>query len=331
MTEHVIDRLYQSMARVKTPLCIGLDPDLSKFPQSILDRVSRIDDGGSHRAAATAIRIFNYAIIDATCDIVGIYKPQSAYYEKHGHWGVEALEDTADYAREKGAIVILDAKRNDIGRTSEAYANAHLGKVLAPNGQYIQSADNVDFITVTAYLGSDGVKPFVDVADKFDKGIFVLAKTSNPSSGDLQNLKLESGIEVYVKMAELINEWGKGNIGECGYSNIGAVVGATMPKEAAKLRTLLSYAVFLMPGFGTQGAKAEMLTNGFDKNGRGAIVSSSSGITYAFSNDKFAKRHPQLAQPEKFAQAARQETLDNIVDITAALKNANKLPRQWAA
>jgi orotidine-5'-phosphate decarboxylase len=328
--KHVVDKLYEKMDEKQTPLMIGLDPNLAKFPKPLLQRV--VDGfGANYRAAAEAIRQFNFAIIDATADLVAIFKPQSAYYEQYGSEGIRVLEDTVRYARSKDILVCLDAKRNDIGSTSEAYAEAHLGQVLLPDGSSARSPDDADFMTVNGYFGSDGIKPFAKVANRDGKGIFVLAKTSNSSSGELQDLLTKDGPEVYTKMGQLIDEWGSDSIGESGYSNVATVVGATYPEEAEKLRKILLNALFLMPGYGAQGAKAEILVNGFDKNGRGAVVNSSRGIIYAFSNPKFEEKHPDLAKPERFAEAARQAAVDAIADINNALKNAGKLPKKWAA
>jgi len=334
---NIVDKLYEKMDERQTPLMIGLDPNLKMFPEHILYGATSYF-GLSHKAAAFAIRKFNSLIIDATADLVPIFKPQSAYYEQYGSEGIKTLEDTIAYAKGKGALVCLDAKRNDIGPTSTAYAEAHLGRVLLPDGSLIESLDNADFMTVNGYLGSDGVKPFVEVADREGKGIFVLAKTSNPSSGELQDLLIRGDQPsevtinpdqpVYMRMARLIHNWGQ-NIGENNYSNVGAVVGATYPEEAKKLREMLPNTLFLMPGYGAQGAKAEILVNGFDNQGRGAVVNSSRGITYAFSDKKFKEKHPDLAKPEKFAEAARQATIDSIEDINLALKNVGKLPSSW--
>lgn len=326
---HVADRLYTKMDEKRTPLCVGLDPNLELFPKPLLELAAR-QYGSSYRAAAEAIKWFNFAIIDATFDLVQVYKPQSAYYEEYGSEGIRALEDTVKHAQAKGAVVILDAKRNDIGETSKAYAEGHLGKVLLPDGSYARSPDDVDLMTVNGYLGSDGIKPFAEVANRDGKGIFVLAKTSNSSSGELQDILTKDGPEVFAVMAGLIGRWGSGSIGQTGYSNVGAVVGATFPEQARIIRAALPYVLFLMPGYGAQGAKAEILVNGFDENGRGAVVNSSRGITYAFSDAKeFAKNHPELAKPEKFAEAARQATIDAIADLNKALRGAGKLPKQW--
>ncbi|MBI2044089.1 orotidine-5'-phosphate decarboxylase [Candidatus Pacearchaeota archaeon] len=323
----MVDRLYSKMDEKKTPLCVGLDPNLKAFPKPLLDEVT-IEFGSNYMAAAEAIKRFNFKIIDATHDLVPVYKLQSANYEQYGYYGVKALEDTVKYAKSKGAMVILDAKRNDIGHTATAYAESHLGKVLLPDGAYLRSADDFDFMTVNGYLGSDGILPFVEVANRDNKGIFVLAKTSNPGSGELQDLEIY-GWKVYEIMANLVNQWGKSNIGKSGYSNIGAVVGATYPEEASKLRRILPNALFLMPGYGRQGGKAEILVNGFDHNGRGAVVNSSRAIIYAFSDEEFMKKHPEFAKPEKFVEATRQATIDAVAEINDALRKAGKLPSEW--
>jgi orotidine-5'-phosphate decarboxylase len=326
--ENMVDILYRKMDEKQTPLCIGLDPNLKKFPKHILNEVLE-EFGATPLASAEAIKRFNFSIIDSTCDLVSVFKPQIAYYEQYGSYGIRALEETIKYAKSKGAVVILDAKRNDIGPTSEAYAEAHIGKTFLPDGTTGISLDNPDFITVNGYLGSDGILPFVKVANRNNKGIFVLAKTSNPSSGELQDLKAENREEIYKVMARLINQWGKENIGKSGYSNVGAVVGATYPEEAKELRRILPKALFLMPGYGKQGGKAEILVNGFDENGRGAIVNSSRAINYAFSDQSFKEKYPFLAKSERFAEAARQATIDAIKDINNALRNAGKLPKGW--
>lgn len=332
--KHVVDRLYAAMDEKKSTLCIGLDPNLRLFPQALLDGVSErynLADNPQNRfkAAAEAIRIFNKHTINLTHDLAVAYKPQSAYYEQYGSEGVRVLEETIQYAKKMGVIVILDAKRNDIGATSQAYANAHLGNVLFPDGTNDRNIADADMMTVNGYLGTDGIKPFVDVANRDGKGLFILAKTSNPSAGELQDLQTEDGQPVYVRMARLIQEWGEGNIGDLGFSNIGAVVGATKPDEAAILRSMLPRTLFLLPGYGAQGAKGEILVNGFDDNGRGALVSSSRGITYAFDRKEFKARHPEFRKKDLFFSAARQATLDAIADINGALERAGKLPRSW--
>jgi len=334
---HVVDKLYQEMDEKQSPLVIGLDPNLDKFPAPLLQQMTEkyklnkdSSDLDYFAAAAEAIKMFNFAIIDATADLVAMFKPQSAYYEQYGHLGIKVLEETAAHIRSKGCMADLDAKRNDIGPTSAAYAEAHLGEVTMVDGTKRRSLDDFDFITTNAYLGSDGIKPFTKVADRDNKGIFVLAKTSNPGSGELQDLVLEDGKTVYAKMGELINQWGESNIGERNYSNVGAVVGATHGDQAAVLRKLLKHVLFLMPGYGAQGGKADILVAGFNEDGYGAVVNSSRGITYAFADEKFLKRHPRFAgKPEMFAEAARQSAIDSVAEINGVLHEKHKLPAGW--
>lgn len=325
---HIFDRLLGKMDEKKTPLMIGLDPNLSKFPETIL-KESKFSIWQGMEAAAEVIKSFNFNIIDATHDLVPIYKPQSAYYEQYGSEGIRALEDTVKYAKEKGAMVCLDGKRNDIGPTSEAYAEAKLGKVLLPDGTYTRSSLDFDLLTVNGYLGTDGIKPFVEVCNRDGKGIFVLTKTSNPSAGELQDRVVEMKDKVYIEMAKLVKDWGSDGIGERGFSNIGAVVGATYPEEAEEIRRLFPQIFFLLPGYGAQGGKAQTLVNAFNEEGYGGVVNSSRGIIYAFSNNKFREKYPELAKPEKFAEAARQATSDSIIEINIALKEAGKLPKNW--
>jgi len=324
---NVFDRLIDGMDKMKTPLMIGLDPNIAQFPAPFLRLYS--DWSQQFKAAGAAIFEFNRRIIDATYDLVTIYKPQSAYYEQYGHHGIEALEATIEYAKSKGAMVCLDAKRNDIADTSAAYAEAHLGKVLMPSGQYMRALDDVDLMTVNGYLGVEGILPFVEVANRDGKGIFVLAKTSNPGSGELQDVKLETGEEVYARMASMIDGWGVGSVGINGFSNIGAVVGATHPEQAARLRQDYPHIFFLMPGYGAQKAKAETLSNGFDSNGRGAVVNSSRAILYAYALESFRIRHPQLADPLRFGDAARLATIEAKQEINGVLADAGKLPAGW--
>lgn len=326
--KNVFDRLLDKIDEKQTPLMIGLDPNLAKFPKTVLDMAG---SSNGFEAAAEAIKLFNFDIIDATHDLVAVYKPQSAYYEQYGSSGIKALEETVKYAKSKGAMVCLDAKRNDIGSTSEAYAEAHLGKVLLPDGSYARSSIDADIMTVNGYFGIDGIQPFVDVSDRDGKGIFVLARTSNSSAGDLQDKVLANGDKVYMEMSELIRTWGVNNIGDRGFSNVGAVVGATYPEEAAEIREKYPSLFLLLPGYGVQGGKAQTLANGFNKKGYGGVVNSSRGILYAFSNDKFKEKYPHLAIPEMYAEAARQATINSIVEINGALKDAGKLPAGWAA
>ena len=248
-------------------------------------------------------------MIDALCDVVPAIKPQAAYYEMYGWAGVRTLTETIRYAQEKGMYVMTDGKRNDIGATMTAYATAHLGKVTV-DGVELEPF-GADALTVNGYLGTDGIQPLLDVCQKYDKGIFVLAKTSNPSSGELQD-RLIDGKPVYEIMGEMCEAWGSAQIGRYGYSAVGAVVGATYPEQLAELRKKLPHTMFLVPGYGAQGGGAQGVAGAFDENGRGAIVNSSRAIMCAWKKEENC--------PETdFAQAARREAIRMRDDITSYL------------
>ncbi|MBU2524675.1 orotidine-5'-phosphate decarboxylase, partial [Patescibacteria group bacterium] len=242
------DRLIDAIKKKSSAICVGLDPRLEQIPEFI--KKKHTDKMGfTFEAAAHAVLEFNKGIIDATADLVPCVKPQIAFYEQYGFEGIWAYEATVDYAKEKGLLVIADAKRNDIGSTAKGYANAFLGQVDLFGGKYFSL--DCDALTVTPYLGADGVNPFIDACRDFGKGIFVLVKTSNFSSGDLQDQILEKGsMPVYELMANFVESWGADLIGENGYSSIGAVVGATYPKQAAELRKIMPQTIFLVPGYG---------------------------------------------------------------------------------
>jgi orotidine-5'-phosphate decarboxylase len=266
------DVLIEEGRKKNSVLVVGLDPDVSLFPPFLMKNI----DSTSSESIADAIYEFNKITIDTVADHVIAVKPQLAYYEVYGSCGIQALEQTIRYARAKGLIVINDAKRGDIGSTSTAYARAFLG-----NGPI-----SGDMVTVNPFLGSDGYKPFIKVAKENKKGIFLLLKTSNPSSYEIQDLKLENGQLLYFRLAEQIEKLAHETIGIHNYSFIGAVVGATYPEEAKKIRETLPHSIFLVPGFGIQGGKAEDLRVFFDDNGNGAIVSSSRGILYSYRNEQ---------------------------------------------
>ena len=263
-------------------------------------------------AAVDAILEFNKGIIDAVADIVPVVKPQIAYYEIFGHNGLWCYEETLKYAKSKGLLTIADAKRNDIGPTAEAYARAFLGEIQIGDGEkeVIMPGFDADSITVNPYLGWDGIKPFVEEARKYEKGIFVLVKTSNPSSGDLQDLQMKDGASVYEIMGGLVDSWGANEIGESGYSLVGAVVGATFPKQAARLRMLMPNVIFLVPGYGVQGGGAMDVKFCFNDDGLGAIVNNSRGIIFAYEKmENFgeagyneAARHATIAMREDLAK-----------------------------
>lgn len=280
------DLIYEKIAECGNPTVLGLDPRIDYVPDSIREKTKN---------DAAAILEFNMKLIDTLSDIIHIVKFQSAYYEMLGPAGAITLQNSIAYAKEAGMIVILDAKRNDIGSTAKAYAEAYLS----------DTHYSADALTVNGYLGTDGIIPFIDICKENGKGIFILVKTSNPSSGELQDLKLESGITVYEKMAELVSKWGADIIGKNGYSSVGAVVGATYPEELGKLREIMPKAMFLVPGYGAQGGGADDVKHGFDSNGNGAIVNSSRGLMCAWKAEKFSGKYTH----ENFCEAARAEAI----------------------
>jgi len=256
------DQLVEQIKKKNSVVCVGLDPVFEKLP-------SQLQEMPEHDAFFE----FNKQIIDATAEHAVIVKPQLAFYEALGSKGIEAFEKTVAYAKSKNLLVLADAKRNDIGSTAQAYAQA-----------FFQTFE-VDALTVNAYLGLDGIKPFLEHCIK-DKGIFILVKTSNPSSVDFQDLKSENGKPFYERMAENVAKWGGVCIGESGYSSVGAVVGATFPEQAHHLRRILKNSFFLVPGFGAQGGTAQSVKPCFNEDGLGAIVNSSREVIYAFAKQK---------------------------------------------
>ena len=262
-------------------------------------------------AAGEAIWVYNKGIVDAVYDLIPAVKPQIAMYEQFGIPGLVAFQKTVNYCKEKGLVVIGDVKRGDIGSTSTAYANAHLGSVTV--GTTVCRGFDEDMITVNPYLGTDGVKPFVDVCKEEKKGIFVLVKTSNPSSGEFQD-KLIDGKPLYELVGEHVAKWGEDCVGSCGYSEVGAVVGATYPEMGKVLRKVMPKSFILVPGYGAQGGKAEDLVHFFNEDGLGAIVNSSRGIIAAYAKEEYAK-----FGEANFADASRQAAIDMINDINGAL------------
>lgn len=270
----IIDRLIEKIIAMQNPTCVGLDTQLDYLPDEMRAGVTTCE------GAADAILAFNKNIVDSVCDVVPAVKVQIAYYEQYGAAGVRAFLDTVAYARGKGLFVIADCKRNDIGSTAARYSAAYLGETAL--GERCVSVAGCDFLTVNAYLGTDGVQPFLEDCRKFDRGLFILVKTSNPSSGELQDLQLADGRTVYECMGDMVEGWGAGMVGSYGYSAVGAVVGATHPAEAAILRGRLAHTFFLIPGYGAQGGNAQMLKNCFDARGLGGIVNNSRGILCAY-------------------------------------------------
>ena len=305
----MIQQLIEKIQKTKAPICVGLDPMLNYIPEHILKK-SFGEFGETLEGAADAIWNFNKEIVDHTFDLIPSVKPQIAMYEQFGIEGLKVYEKTVRYCQDKGLLVIGDAKRGDIGSTSAAYATAHLGKVKVGNS--VCTAFNTEFLTVNPYLGTDGVKPFVDVCKAEDKGLFVLVKTSNPSSGEFQD-KLVDGRPVYELVADKVVEWGADCM-DGAYSNVGAVVGATYPEMSAILRKLMPNTYFLVPGYGAQGGTAKDLKPCFNEDGLGAIVNSSRGIIAAYKQEKYAR-----FGAEHFAEASRQAVLDMVADINSVL------------
>lgn len=305
----MINQLVQKIQKTKAPICIGLDPMLGYIPSHIVQKAFK-EYGETLEGAAEAVWQFNKQIVDNTYDLIPSVKPQIAMYEQFGIEGLKAYAKTVEYCQQKGLIVIGDVKRGDIGSTSSAYAVGHLGKVKI--GSNVCSGFNTEFITVNPYLGTDGVKPFVDICNEEDKGIFVLVKTSNPSSGEFQD-KLVDGKPLYELVAEKVVEWGDASM-DGAYSNVGAVVGATYPEMSKILRKLMPRTYFLVPGYGAQGGTAQDLKHCFNEDGLGAIVNSSRGIIAAYKQEKYSK-----FGPEHFAEASRQAVIDMIADINSVL------------
>lgn len=301
MEKTIIDKLFDRIRQLKNPSVVGLDTAYDYLP-SDMQKANNLKD------AAKAIEEFNYNLIDSLYKIVPAVKVQVAYYEMYGHYGMEVFANTLKYAKEKGLFTIADVKRNDIGSTAACYSKAFLGRVNI-NGKEFTPFES-DFVTLNGYLGWDGIKPFIEDAIKYDKGMFILCKTSNPSSGQLQDKDM-GGKTLYQTMGELISEWGKDNIGEYGYSRVGAVVGATHPKEAQILRGELPNTLFLVPGYGAQGGTAEDLKYCFDENGYGAIVNSSRGIICAYKTEKYKGKN--------YASAAYDAALDMQQDIARVI------------
>ena len=305
-----MNRLIEAIVDKQNPTVAGLDPKLSYLP-GFLKEEAYAKYGKTLEGAAAALLTFNKGLIDALCDIVPAVKPQCAYYEMYGWPGVKALHDTIAYAKEKGMFVITDGKRNDIGTTMEAYAAAHLGETEVEGEPF--EAFGGDALTVNGYLGSDGILPLIDICRQKDKGMFVLVKTSNKSSGELQNQEFASGETLYYTMGMMCEKWGMELLGKYGYSGVGAVVGATYPAQLEELREALPKTFFLVPGYGAQGGGAADVAPGFDKNGLRAIVNFSPGILCAWQKEACA--------PEAYAQAARREALRMRDEIVGHIGN----------
>ena len=305
----MINKLCKKITDLKAPIVVGLDPMLNYVPEEI-KKAAFEQFGETLEGAGEVIWQFNKAIVDATADLIPAVKPQIAMYEQFGIPGLVAFKKTVDYCKQKDLVVIGDIKRGDIGSTSAAYAVGHVGKVQVGSKRY--AAFDEDFVTVNPYLGSDGIKPFIDVCKEENKGIFVLVKTSNPSSGEFQD-QLVDGKPLYELVGKKVAEWGELHMGET-YSYVGCVVGATYPEMGKVLRKIMPKTFILVPGYGAQGGKAEDLVPYFNKDGLGAIINSSRGIIAAYKQEKYSK-----FGSENFADASRQAVLDMREDINSAL------------
>lgn len=305
--KNAMDLLIDKIREKNNPTVMGLDPRYEMLPECIKSKY-----GKDVKSVCEGILEYNKALIDTTFDIIPAVKPQIAFYEMFGIEGIKCFKETCKYAKQKGLIVIADIKRGDIGTTAKGYSNAYLGKTLVSDKE--ESFYDIDWVTVNPYLGIDGVKPFIEDCQKYNKGIFVLVKTSNKSSGELQDLILEDGKTVYEKVAELVNEWGKELIGEYGYSQVASVVGATYPIQIKKLREIMPHSYFLIPGYGAQGGKAEDIALGF-KNGLGGIVNASRSLMCAYKSDKWKDKY----KDEEYAKATREEAIRMKDELNKAI------------
>ncbi len=305
----MINKLVEKIQKTNAPIVVGLDPMMKFIPDHIKEKAFA-EYGETLKGASEAIWEYNKGIVDAVYDLIPAVKPQVAMYEQFGIEGMIAFKKTVDYCKEKGLIVIGDVKRGDIGSTSEAYAVAHLGKVKVGNNSFYGFDE--DFATVNPYLGSDGIKPFINVCKEEKKGIFILVKTSNPSSGEFQD-RLIDGKPLYEWVGEKVAEWGADCMGDS-YSYVGAVVGATYPEMGKVLRKVMPKSYILVPGYGAQGGTGKDLVHFFNEDGLGAIINSSRGIIAAYQQEKYAR-----FGAANYADASRAAVLDMIDDIAGAL------------
>lgn len=307
----MINQLVANIKKTGAPIVVGLDPMLNYIPEQVQQKAFA-EYGETLEGAAEAIWQFNKEIVDKTYDLIPAVKPQIAMYEQFGLPGLAAFKKTVDYCKEKGLVVIGDIKRGDIGSTSAAYAVGHIGKVKVGSKTYAPFDE--DFVTVNPYLGSDGVNPFLDVCKEEKKGIFVLVKTSNPSSGEFQDQKID-GRPLYELVGEKVAAWGSEVMGD-EYSYVGAVVGATYPEMGKVLRKVMPKAYILVPGYGAQGGKGKDLVHFFNEDGLGAIVNSSRGIIAAYKQEQYAK-----FGAENFGDASRAAVETMVADIKGALED----------
>ena len=306
----IIDVLIEKIQEKQSPIVMGIDPRYDFIPNYIKEKYSK-DLKGFAKASVE----FAKGLIDSVYDIVPAIKPQLAYFEAMGPEGLIAFQEIVKYAKSKELIIISDAKRGDIGTTSKAYSNAFLGKTLLEEKE--ESIYNTDFVTVNPYMGSDSVNPFIEDCKNYNKGIFVLIKTSNKSSGELQDLTLENGKKVYEHVASLVDNWGNDMIGDYGYSSVAAVVGATYPEQLQEIRKLAPHTFFLIPGYGAQGGKAEDIALAFDQNGIGGIVNASRSLMCAYKSDRWKDKFTE----EQYGEATRAEAIHMRDELNEAIKN----------
>ena len=303
----IIDKLIERIKATENPTVVGLDPRLSYVPKHIKEQCFE-EFGKTPKAVAEAFFLFNKELIDATFDLIPAVKPQVAMYEMLGAEGIESYIRTIKYAKEKDLVIIGDVKRGDIASTAEAYSDGHIGRIDVEGNKF--EIYHEDFITLNPYLGWDSIEPYMENCKEYEKGMFVLVKTSNPNSGQLQDLDV-GGKTLYQHVGALTNEWGKDLMGKYGYSSVGAVVGATHPEQARRLREIMPNTFFLVPGYGAQGGTAEDLSVCFDKDGLGAIVNSSRGIIAAHQKKEYKEKYSE----KEFALAARHAVLDMKADL----------------
>jgi orotidine-5'-phosphate decarboxylase len=308
----IVDKLIENTIKTKNPAVIGLDPDLAKIPNCYK---KYYNSGNSLKDVAEVIFLFNKDIIDTISSLVPAVKPQMAFYEKYGSYGIVAFEKTVEYAKKMGLVVIEDGKRNDIGNTARAYAEGHLGTVTTLTGEKTAVFD-VDFLTVSPFLGSESLLPFIDICAEHDKGIFVLIKTSNSSAGEIQDVVNINGETISQMLTKFIAKKSNMNIGKYNYSAIGAVVGATYPDDAKRLRDLMPNNYFLVPGYGAQGGNASDILPCFNDDGLGAIVNSSRGILY----DHMTKTERESCSKEEYLKSVVKATLKMQDEIYTSLK-----------
>ena len=305
---NAIDKLIKKIKETNNPTVIGLDPRYEMLPKCITSKYAQDLEG-----VGKAIVEYNQGLIDQVYDVIPAVKPQIAFYEMFGIPGIKAFKETCQYAKQKGMVVIADTKRGDIGSTAQGYSNAFLGKT--PIAEKQEAIFDVDFITVNPYMGTDCVKPFIEDCKKYEKGIFILVKTSNPSSGELQDLKLENHQEIYMQVANLVEKWGNELRGENGYSSVAAVVGATYPEQLEAIRKTAPHTYFLIPGYGAQGGKAKDIALGFDNNGLGGIVNASRSLMCAYQSDRWKDQYKE----EEYAKATRAEALRMKEELNQAI------------